>query len=56
MSCISGVGSLGGSRELCVDILAPRREIELVVDSFTAGPTPCLEGLDPLDPEAMVER
>ena len=50
---MSGVGSLGGSRALWVDRVAPKTAIELVVGSFVS---PCLDGLDPLDPEAIVER
>ena len=50
---MSGVGNLGGSRALWVDRLAPKTAIEPVVGSFASS---CLVGLDPLDPEAIVER
>ena len=56
MSCMSGVGNLGGSRPLWVDRLALRRALGLVVDWFVTSSASCLDGLDPLDPEAIVER
>jgi hypothetical protein len=56
MSCMSGVGSLGGSRAPWVDRLAPKATIGLGVELFAIASAACLDRLDPLDPEAMVER